>query len=86
MSINLRSAELRKAIGNNGAMAIHYTDNASARKAIVILNPTNSNITYELSGDWKMIANGSTAGSEVIKTATGTVTVNPIELQVYVNH
>jgi hypothetical protein len=67
-------------------MAIHYTDNASARKAIVILNPTNSNITYDLTGNWKMIANGSQAGSSEIASATGTVTVNPIELQVYVNH
>ena len=75
-----------KAIGNNGAMAIHYTDNASARKAIVILNPTNSNITYDLTGNWTLIANGSQAGSSEIASATGTVTVNPIELQVYVNH
>jgi pullulanase len=73
-------------IGNNGAMAIRYRYHTSKQEAIVILNPSNSEITYDLTGDWKLIANGSQAGSEAIKNATGTITVNPIELQVYVNH
>ena len=69
---------------SGGAFVIYYTNGDN--KALAILNPNNSAITFKLTGEWKLIANGSTAGSEAIKTATGTVTVNPIELQVYVNH
>ena len=72
---------------SGGAFVIYYTNGDN--KAIAILNPNNSAITFkltEVTGGWTLIANGSKAGSSEIASATGTITVNPIELQVYVNH
>ena len=71
---------------DNGAMEVTFRSNASSDKAIVIINPTNQAVSYDLTGDWNLIANQTKAGSEVIETQTGTVTVDAISVSVYVNH
>ena len=69
-----------------GAMAVAFTSNTSSHKAIVIINPTANAINLDLTGEWNLVANGETAGAEVIETATGTVTVDPISVNVFVNY
>lgn len=69
-----------------GAMAVGFTSNTSSHKAIVIINPTANAINLDLTGEWNLVANGETAGAEVIETATGTITVDPISVNVFVNY
>ena len=69
-----------------GAMAVTFTSNISSHKAIVIINPTANAINYDLTGEWNLVANGETAGAEAIETATGTVTVDSISVNVFVNY
>ena len=70
----------------NGAMVAKFTDNSSSKRAVIIINPSKEALTYDLVGDWKLIANENTANAEGLGNATGTVTVNGISIQVYVNH
>ena len=71
---------------DSGAMEVTFRSNTSSDKAIVIINPTHQAVSYDLTGDWNLIANQTKAGSEVIETQTGTVTVDAISVSVYVNH
>ena len=71
---------------DSGAMEVTFRSNASSDKAIVIINPTKQAVSYDLTGDWNLVANQTKAGSEVIETQTGTVTVDAISVSVYVNH
>lgn len=71
---------------NDGAMAVLFNDNTSNKKAIVILNPTNTDIEYTLDGNWNLIANGTNAGTSIISTKTGVVTIDKFTINVFVNH
>ena len=62
-----------------GGMVVHYGD-----EAVVLINPTASNATYTLTGEWKQVANGTQAGSEAIATVTGDVISESMTVQVYV--
>jgi pullulanase len=64
---------------SGGGMAVRYGD-----EAVVLINPTASNTTYNLSGEWKLVANGTQVGTETIATATGSVTSESMTVQVYV--
>lgn len=63
-----------------GGMAAIF-DNHMGGKAIVLINPTDTAATYELTGEWKLVA----TGSEVIATESGAVTVDAVSVRIYVN-
>lgn len=53
-------------------------------KAIVVINPTSEILSAELDGEYKLVANGTTAGSEDIETASGEISITPMSVYVYV--
>ncbi len=66
-------------------MALIRFDNGKGGKAVVILNPHSQALPYQLDGEWNLVANGESAGAEVISRDSGSVTVNGISVRVYVN-
>ena len=70
----------------NGAMQVSFTDNTSSKRAIVIINPSQQELTYNLNGEWNLIADGTTASTSTIRTDSGVITVEPISIRVYVNY
>ncbi len=69
----------------NGAMVVNFRDNASGSQAKAIINPNASSLSYTLSGSWKLVANGTQAGAEVIRTDSGNVTVAGRSVLIYVS-
>ena len=67
-----------------GAVALKMQD-GNGGEAIVVINPGNNNIPYGLNGEWNLVANGQTAGSAAIARQSGTITVEGLSIQVYVN-
>ena len=90
--------EMRKAypiLGTDGSVKITYgsfgTDGMSAlyeaadgTKALVLINPTSQAFPYTLEGQWNLIADGTRAGSEVLATESGSITVDGISIRVYI--
>ena len=68
----------------NGGMVVKYVG-TDGDQAIVLINPTTSADTYTLSGSWKLVATGTQAGSDVISTESGAVTVDARSVMVFVN-
>jgi hypothetical protein len=66
-------------------MTVSFTD-MSGNRALVLINPTATADTYNLGGEWKLIANGTQAGDDVIATESGNVTVEARSVRIYVNH
>ena len=66
-----------------GGLAVTY-QGSDGSQAIVLINPTETADTYTLSGDWNLVATGTQAGSDVIATETGSVTVEAFSIRVYV--
>ena len=66
-------------------MALIRFDNGKGGKAVVILNPHSQALPYQLDGEWNLVANGESAGAEVISRDSGRVTVSGISVRVYVN-
>ncbi len=60
-------------------------EGADGSRALVLINPSDSADTYTLEGEWNLVATGTQAGSEVIATETGDVTVEAFSIRVYVN-
>ena len=52
---------------------------------IVLLNPHKAALPVTLEGEWSVIADGHTAGTEILTTVSGSVTVEAISLTVLVN-
>ncbi len=67
-----------------GGMTVTFDDHKGG-KALVVINPTEKADSYELSGEWKLLATGTEAGSEVIRTDSGKVTVDARSVLIYVN-
>lgn len=65
-----------------GFMAVTITNGTES--ALVILNPTNEDVSYTLTEEWKLIANGERAGSEVIDTLNGEISIPGITALVFV--
>ena len=90
--------EMRKAypiLGTDGTVKITYgsfgSDGLSAlyeaadgTKALVLINPTPQAFPYTLEGEWNLVADGTQAGSEVLATETGSITVDGISIRVYI--
>ena len=89
--------EMRKAypiLGTDGSVKITYgsfgTDGMSAlyeaadgTRALVLINPTSQAFPYTLEGQWNLIADGTRAGSQVLATESGNITVDGISIRVY---
>ena len=69
---------------DGGAMAALY-ETADGAKALVLLNPTNAAMSYELDGTWNLVADATRAGSEVLAEESGTISVDACSARVYVN-
>ena len=67
-----------------GAMACLF-ENAQGQKALVVLNPSSTALTYQLEGSWNLVANGTMAGNSVLATESGEITVDACSAHVYVN-
>ena len=89
--------EMRKAYGifssnvtvdstdlGGGAVVLKMQD-GNGGEAIVIINPGRSNIPYSLTGEWNLVANAEQAGAAVIDRVSGTISVEGLSMQVYVN-
>ncbi len=66
-----------------GGMSVFFKD-AEGNEAVVLLNPTETAASFTLSGEWKLVANGQQAGSQVIETMSGSVTVEGRGVMVFV--
>jgi len=68
----------------SGLLAVTYSDGKGG-EALVVINPHNTGLPYSLEGEWNLVATGDAAGSAVLATETGNVTVDGISVRVYVN-
>ena len=90
--------EMRKAypiLGTDGSVKITYGsfgsdgmtvlyEAADGSRALVLINPTPQAFPYTLEGQWNLIADGTRAGSEVLATESGSITVDGISIRVYI--
>ena len=79
------TAVIGQTIPDANGQATVTLDNHQGGKAFILLNPTAEEMTYELSGSWNMICNGSVAGAESLGTVTGEITVPAYSAIVLVN-
>ena len=89
---------MRKAygiLGRDGSVQISFedfgTDGLAVKylagdgsEALVLINPAPQAFPYELEGKWKLVADGTRAGAEVLAEETGSVQVEGRTLRVYV--
>ena len=68
----------------DGALAVTIKDR-SGGTALVLINPINTDLTYELDGEWNLIADREHAGSGIIANETGKVSLPAIGIKVYIN-
>ncbi len=69
---------------SNGGMVVSY-DDGNGGKALVLINPASRSCDYTLDGSWKLVANGTQAGAEVLETQSGKVSLDAYSIHVYVN-
>ncbi len=67
-----------------GGMTVTF-DNHMGGKALVLINPTSQADTFNLTGNWKLLADGTRAGDEVLATENGAVTIDACSVRIYVN-
>ena len=68
----------------SGLVVISY-DDGNGGKAMVVLNPHNTALPCTIEGEWNLVADASSAGTDVISRDSGSVTVDKISVRVYVN-
>ncbi len=68
----------------SGMMIVKLTGSEGGEKAIVIINPHATSMTYTLEGSWKLLADGERAGNTVIAQESGEVAVGARSVRVYV--
>jgi pullulanase len=66
-----------------GGMIVTF-DNHMGGFAKVVINPTEKAETFQLTGEWKLVADGTQAGSETIRVDTGDVQIPARSVLVYV--
>ena len=69
---------------SGGAMSCLF-ENGKGQKALVVLNPSETALTYALDGTWNLVADGTMAGTAVLAEESGSVTVDACSAKVYVN-
>ena len=67
----------------SGQLAVKF-ENDKGEVALVLINPTTGPMPYTLQGEWKLVADKTQAGSEVISTAQGQITLPGRSICVYV--
>jgi hypothetical protein len=67
--------------GTDGMSALYEA--ADGTRALVLINPTFQAFPYTLEGQWNLIADGTRAGSQVLATESGNITVDGISIRVY---
>ena len=67
-----------------GGMTVTF-DNHMGSKALVLINPTSQADTFNLTGSWKLLADGTRAGDEVLAAENGAVTIDACSVRIYVN-
>ena len=89
---------MRKAygiLGRDGSVQISFEDFGAdglavkylagdGSEALVLINPAPQAFPYELEGKWKLVADGTRAGAEVLAEETGSVQVEGRTLRVYI--
>ncbi len=68
----------------NGILAVCFEDNGG-EKALVLINPYNTSLSYHLTGTWNLIADKEHAGCTVIVREDGDITIDAISVKIYVN-
>ena len=68
----------------SGILKVTY-DDGQGGKAIAFINPHEATLPVTLEGEWHLVATSEEAGSEILATETGAVTVDSIGIRVYVN-
>ena len=69
-------------LSGGGMVASFATEDG--KQAIAVINPTASADSYALEGEWKVVANGTQAGSETIETVNGSVAVDACSVVILV--
>jgi pullulanase len=69
----------------DGALAVTIRDN-NGGVALVLINPINTDLTYELNGEWNLITDRERAGADVLAVEGGKVSLTAIGVKVYVNN
>ena len=67
-----------------GKFTVTY-DDGNGGKALALINPHDTSLPVTLEGEWNLVADGETAGSEVLARESGTVSVSGISVRIYVN-
>lgn len=68
---------------SGGGMVANFATE-DGKQAVVVINPTASADTYTLEGQWKMVANGTQAGSETIEIVSEIVSIDACSIIVLV--
>lgn len=69
---------------SSGILAVRFAD-GSGGEALVVINPHNTALPYTLDGEWKLVADGNRAGTEVLATENGSISIEGISVRIYVN-
>ena len=68
----------------NGALAVTF-DNGNGGKALVVINPNATSLSYYLSDTWNLVATSEVAGSEILAAESGMISVDGVGVKIYVN-
>jgi pullulanase len=68
----------------SGILEVLFED-VNGEKALVVINPNKTALPYVLDGEWNLVADGETAGSDVLAKESGNVNVPSISVRVYAN-
>ena len=63
----------------DGRMEVRFGEDALA-----VINPTAAAFSYTLDGEWKLVADETAASADTIRVETGSMTVEPISIRIYV--
>ena len=67
----------------SGQLAVKF-ENAKGEAALVLINPTTGPMPYTLDGEWKLVGTKTAAGSEVLSTEEGQLTLSGRSINIYV--
>ena len=66
-----------------GGLVVSYGDGTN-KEALVLINPSDAAVSYQLKGSWKLIVDATHSGSKVLRRESGTISVAPCSLMVLV--
>ncbi len=68
----------------SGVVAVSF-DDGNGGKALLVMNPNKVALPYELGEEWNLVADSNVAGGSVIARESGSVSVSPYGVRIYVN-